>query len=93
VKGKMIIYPPFIADTIPGFVGSEITIPFELNPAVAQDSVGYFSLTIKEYGNNNIFATSFSSQIDWEKKTVTFTDIEFEGENVTSLTPKQYYEF
>jgi hypothetical protein len=38
----MIIYPPYIADTIPAFTKDIIKIPFSQNPAVSIDEVTCF---------------------------------------------------
>jgi hypothetical protein len=40
----MIIYPPFIEDTIPGFTTSDIKIPFVMNPAVSYNEITHFKL-------------------------------------------------
>lgn len=50
----MIIYPPFIADTIPAFTNDKITIPFQQNPAVSIEEVNSFSLIVKDYLSSNI---------------------------------------
>jgi hypothetical protein len=52
----MIIYPPFIADTIPAFTSSQIKIPFSQNPAVSLEEIAGFSLIIKDYQNSAIKA-------------------------------------
>ena len=50
----MIIYPPFIADTIPAFTKDKIIIPFQQNPAVSIEEVNSFSLIVKDYLSSNI---------------------------------------
>lgn len=50
----MIIYPPFIADTIPAFTNDKIIIPFQQNPAVSIEEVNSFSLIVKDYLSSNI---------------------------------------
>lgn len=48
----MIIYPPFIGETIPAFTTQEIIIPFFQNPAVSWEEVQGFSLIIKNYNSS-----------------------------------------
>ena len=50
----MIIYPPFIADTIPAFTTDKIVIPFQQNPVVGIEEVNSFSLIVKDYLSSNI---------------------------------------
>lgn len=50
----MIIYPPFIADTIPAFTKDKIIIPFQQNPVVGIEEVNSFSLIVKDYLSSNI---------------------------------------
>ena len=52
----MIIYPPFIADTIPAFTTDKIVIPFSQNPAVSIKEVTSFGLIVKDYLSSNIIA-------------------------------------
>lgn len=53
----MIIYPPFIADTIPAFTNNKIIIPFQENQAVARQQVTGFRLIVKDYQSSKIEAT------------------------------------
>lgn len=59
----MIIYPPFIGDTIPAFTEDKIIIPFEQNPAVSFQEITHFGLIVKNYTDSKIIA-SFSTDID-----------------------------
>ena len=52
----MIIYPPFIRDTIPAFTTDKIVIPFSQNPAVSIKEVTSFGLIVKDYLSSNIIA-------------------------------------
>ena len=52
----MIIYPPFIRDTIPAFAKDKIVIPFSQNPAVSIKEVTSFGLIVKDYLSSNIIA-------------------------------------
>ena len=52
----MIIYPPFIGDTIPAFTKDKIVIPFSQNPAVSIKEVTSFGLIVKDYLSSNIIA-------------------------------------
>ena len=49
----MIIYPPFIGETIPGFTNKTITIPFQCNPAVSIGEIKHFRLRIKDLINSD----------------------------------------
>ena len=49
----MIIYPPIIGDTIPGFTNIEIKIPFQQNPAVSINEIKGFRLKVKNYNEPN----------------------------------------
>lgn len=53
----MIIYPPYIADTIPAFTTEKIIIPFQENQAVHPQYVTGFRLIVKNYQSSKIEAT------------------------------------
>lgn len=53
----MIIYPPYIADTIPAFTKDIIKIPFSQNPAVSIDEVTCFQIQIKDYVSGELIGT------------------------------------
>ena len=59
----MIIYPPYIADTIPTFTTNKIIIPFSQNPALSIEEVSGFKLIIKDYLSSNIIA-NFTAAAD-----------------------------
>ena len=98
----MIIYPPFIGDTIPAFTTDKIVIPFSQNPAVSIDEVSGFKLIIKDYLSSNIIAfstaaansTHLTYNVDTKSGEVIFTDF---IDNITKEawvpTSKQYYKF
>lgn len=57
----MIIYPPFIADTVPAFTPEKIVIPFTMNPAVSWGEITGFKVLIKDFQNSKtIFSQSVS---------------------------------
>ena len=87
----MIIYPPFIADTIPAFSTDKIVIPFQQNPAVSEEEFKdfVFKLLIKDFQSSKELTTLNSSSYDIEKGIVTF---EFNKE-IWEPTPGQYYKF
>ena len=104
----MIIYPPYIADTIPAFTTDKVTIPFVLNPAVSIAEIKLFQIVIKDYVSQetigNIVATTNNLVYDMATKsgTVTFyfSDQKDSGNNLinkASLTGNivagQYYKF
>lgn len=98
----MIIYPPYIADTIPTFTTNKIVIPFSQNPAVSIEEVNSFKLIIKDYLSSNIIAFSTAAadnthliyNADTKSGEVIFTDF---IDNITKEawvpTFKQYYKF
>lgn len=101
----MIIYPPFIADTIPGFISTEINIPFSQNPAVSWDEVKGFRLMIKNYQNSEVIAyldvNKTSDNVSYKENTKT-GNIKFDLSldayadfklALTSFTVGQYYKF
>ena len=53
----MIIYAPYIADTIPAFTTESIQIPFVMNPAINIGQVEYFQLKITNYINSSLVGT------------------------------------
>ena len=89
----MIIYPPFIGDTIPAFTTDKIVIPFSQNPAVDINEVTGFELIIKDYISSEYIA-NLSAAAD----TISYNSITKSGE-VTFVTDswkpevKQYYKF
>lgn len=98
----MIIYPPFIGDTIPAFAKDKIVIPFSQNPAVSIEEVKSFKLIIKDYLNSNIIAFSIAAanttnliyNVDTKSGEVIFTDfIDNTTKEKWIPTSKQYYKF
>ena len=98
----MIIYPPFIGDTIPAFTKDKIVIPFSQNPAVKIEEVSSFKLIIKDYLNSNIIAFSTAAannthliyNADTESGEVIFTNfIDNTTKKKWAPTAKQYYKF
>ena len=98
----MIIYPPFIRDTIPAFTTDKIVIPFSQNPAVSIDEVSGFKLIIKDYLSSNIIAYSTAAandtnliyNVDTKSGEVIFTDfINNTTKEKWIPIPKQYYKF
>ena len=98
----MIIYPPFIADTIPAFTTDKIVIPFSQNPAVSIEEVSNFKLIIQDYLSSNIIAFSTAAannthliyNADTKSGEVIFTDfIDNTTKEKWAPTAKQYYKF
>ena len=98
----MIIYPPFIADTIPAFTEDKIIIPFSQNPAVSIEEVSNFKLIIQDYLSSNIIAFSTAAannthliyNADTESGEVIFTNfIDNTTKKKWAPTAKQYYKF
>lgn len=91
----MIIYPPFIGETIPAFQTDEVVIPFTQNPAVNMVQVTQFRLQIKDYMNSKVFDTLVVANkypyvlYDENMKTGTVT-FKF---NDNKPTIAQYYKF
>lgn len=89
----MIIYPPFIADTIPAFTTDKIVIPFSQNPAVGMAEVQSFKLIIKDYLTSTPLTVLSAS-----KDSIFYNPVTKSGE-ITFITdtwkpqPKQYYKF
>ena len=68
----MIIYPPFIADTIPAFITTKVSIPFVMNPAVGVSQIKSFYLQINNYitdSQNKTSLTLFSNTWTYDEKT------------------------
>ena len=98
----MIIYPPFITDTIPAFTTDKIVIPFSQNPAVSIEEVNSFKLIIQDYLSSNIIAFSTAAannthliyNADTKSGEVIFTDfIDNTTKEKWAPTTKQYYKF
>lgn len=85
----MIIYPPYIADTIPGFLTTEVKIPFEMNPGVSWNNISGFKLQIKEYNGDSIIATISKVKPSSETNELSFTN--FSGSWAPTIG--QYYKF
>lgn len=90
----MIIYPPYIADTIPAFTTDKIIIPFIMNPAVDISQIKFFQIKIMDYIKSEKLDT-ITSEIDKDNLsynsetrsgTITFSP------NV-KLEQGQYYKF
>lgn len=89
----MIIYPPYIADSIPAFTQNKVVIPFAQNPAVSLSEVTGFSLMIKNYITSELI-TTITTGID----TLVYNTKTKQGEISFDLTQvpliaKQYYKF
>lgn len=54
----MIIYPPLIAEQIPAFTGSGISVPFTWNPAVPKDDNISIRLQVKDYFTSKVICHS-----------------------------------
>ena len=98
----MIIYPPFIGDTIPAFTKDKIVIPFSQNPAVSIKEVTSFKLIIKDYLSSNIIAfstaaadsTHLNYNVDTKSGEVIFTNfIDNTTKETWVPTSTQYYKF
>ena len=91
----MIIYPPFIGDTIPAFTRDKVVIPFSQNPAVDIGSVSSFGLIVKNYLDSKTIAvlTATKNNLVYNSDTrsgeVTFIINKEEWEPIS----KQYYKF
>ena len=95
----MIIYPPFIGDTIPAFTTDKIVIPFQQNTAVVDEKgVVGFRLKIKNYQTSKSIATLYieATAEMFEKQEIEFTDFtNIESKKEEEFTPEtsQYYKF
>lgn len=94
----MIIYPPFIGDTIPAFTTSEIKVPFTMNPVVSEQDVDGFALQIKDYITSNVVATLYAvadwTQVGWYDNDTKSGKVTFSTSG-TGFVPDslQYYKF
>lgn len=86
----MIIYPPFIGETIPAFVKTKIIIPFEDNPAVPSELVSGYQLQIKSYQSGIVKGVLKSTTV--KDNRVEF-EIEKDSEIYNSLIVGTYYKF
>lgn len=90
----MIIYPPYIADTIPAFTTDKIIIPFVMNPAADIRQVKSFRIKIMDYIKSEkldiitseIDKDNLSYNSETRSGTITFSP------NI-DLTQGQYYKF
>ncbi len=53
----MIIYSPYISDTLPAFTNEKLIISYRQHPAVSIDEITGFSLMIKEYATSELLYT------------------------------------
>ena len=89
----MIIYPPFIADTIPAFTSDKIIIPFQQNPAVSIKEVTSFGLVVKDYLSSNIVANLTAAadtlhlnyNSDTKSGEVTFDIVKWKEDEITRI--------
>ena len=89
----MIIYPPFIADTIPAFTTEKVIIPFEMNPAVDKSQITGFELQIKEYqGAKPVAILDLSLTAEAAENIFNTNQVEFQFGN-WKPKPLQYYKF
>ena len=91
----MIIYPPLIGSTVPGFVqGGKVKIPFKHNEAVSQANVHGFACIVKNYNSSNIISTltTIEEEGEEEKFKLIFQtgEIEFDFPDAEAQT---YYKF
>ena len=99
----MIIYPPYIADTIPAFTTEKVKIPFVMNPAIDIKQVNCFQIKIINYIDSSIIGTVKATKEDLryddqtKSGTITFwfSNCELDGEVIgeTSIDKGQYYKF
>lgn len=90
----MIIYPPYIADTIPAFTTDKIIIPFVMNPAADISQVKSFRIKIMDYIESKLLATitdntdenNLNYDLETKSGTITFSP------NI-DLKQGQYYKF
>lgn len=89
-----IIYAPYIADTIPGFLTTKIKIPFTMNPAVGWSEIYGFKLQIKNYNGNEIIATSIWAKEEYDEvNEITFTSFTLSPGVSEFPVVGQYYKF
>lgn len=99
----MIIYPPYIADTIPAFTTEKVKIPFVMNPAIDIKQVNYFQIKIINYIDSSLIGTVKTTKEDlqYDDKTKSgtitfwFSNCEINGEVIgeNSVDKGQYYKF
>ena len=83
----MIIYPPIIGMTIPGYTTSKVKIPFKHNDAVAKSAVTKFACQIKNYNSSTVLQT-----ITTDANSAIFDNGEIEF-SISNLEPNSYYKF
>jgi hypothetical protein len=96
----MIIYPPYIADTIPAFTTEKVKIPFVMNPALDIDQVNYFQIKITNYNDSSLIGGIIADKqaLNYNKETksgiITFEFDKIENkESNTMIREGQYYKF
>ena len=89
----MIIYPPYIADTIPAFTTEKVKIPFVMNPAIEDiDQVKYFQIKIINYIKSSVIGTIKATKEDLQYDDATksgiitfwFRNYEINGEVISA---------
>ena len=81
----MIIYPPHIGDTVPGFTSNgTITVPYTDNQAVDKSEISKMSCIVRSLSNSTILATAQSKE-EGNINEFEFSDISF--------TESNYYKF
>ena len=83
----MIIYPPIIGMTVPGFTTSKVKIPFKHNDAVAKSAVTKFACQIKNYNSSTVLQT-----VTADANSAIFDNGEIEF-SISNLEPNSYYKF
>lgn len=92
----MIIYPPYIADTIPAFINSEIKIPFFMNPAIKKSQIKSARLKIQRYNSSEddiwVLSCEGLSSISFSQDEKSGVVI-FHNEEPERLIQNSYYQF
>lgn len=90
----MIIYPPYIADTIPAFTTKKVEIPFVMNPALDIDQIKYFQIRVTNYIDSELVGTvkSTTKALNYNKETKNGI-VTFYFNNTIKPIEGQYYKF
>ena len=84
------LYPPILEGTLPAFYGTELTVPFSLNPAVSITEVKQITIKIRTIQSNAYILTKDSVDFNLSNE---FCQVkfQFDNESIKKLNIGQFY--
>ena len=68
IENYIKLYPPQLAGTIPAFYGTQLKIPYKMNPTVSYSEINGFAVKLKSVQNNNIvYSGEVTNELHYDK--------------------------